>query len=212
MESSNYKFSRRTVLTVVAGGAALIGGATAILPLNAEPAAATRSTRLLARMSARKSTRPPRRRSTLSATPCRAKTARAALLPPEAAKRARAAPAMKGASFGAATSHLRQQHVTPTKFTPHIIIISCDQKTFLIAGHPPAYRAIVDENERGTPVRQAKSQTSSHGAKQHHRMDGHDLEPGHGLHQDQRGMRQLLCRAILGAVSRSARASVRKRL
>jgi hypothetical protein len=37
MESSNYKFSRRTVLTVVAGGAALIGGATAILPLNADP-------------------------------------------------------------------------------------------------------------------------------------------------------------------------------
>src|SRR5580704_5596047 len=58
-------------------------------------------------MSARKSTRPPRRRSTPSATPCRAKTRRrAALSPPEAAKRARAAPAMKGVSFDAATSRL----------------------------------------------------------------------------------------------------------
>jgi hypothetical protein len=60
-------------------------------------------------VSARKSTRPPRRRSTPSAIPCRAKTARsAALSPPGAAKRARAAPAMKGASFGAATSRLRR--------------------------------------------------------------------------------------------------------
>jgi hypothetical protein len=68
-----------------------------------------RSTRLRARMSARKSTRPPRRRSTLSATPYRAQAARgAALSPPEAAKRARAAPAMKGASFGAAPSHRRR--------------------------------------------------------------------------------------------------------
>ena len=39
MQSSKYKLSRRTVLTIVAGGAALIGGATGILPLNAEPAA-----------------------------------------------------------------------------------------------------------------------------------------------------------------------------
>src|SRR5262249_8454732 len=54
-------------------------------------------------------TRPPRRRSTPSAIRCRAKTMRrAALSPPEAAKRARAAPAMRGASFGAATSHPRR--------------------------------------------------------------------------------------------------------
>jgi hypothetical protein len=39
MQSSNCKFSRRTVLTVVAGGAALVGGVTGILPLSAEPAA-----------------------------------------------------------------------------------------------------------------------------------------------------------------------------
>jgi hypothetical protein len=39
MQNSNSKFSRRTVLTVVAGGAALVGGATGILPLSAEPAA-----------------------------------------------------------------------------------------------------------------------------------------------------------------------------
>ena len=38
MQSSNCKFSRRTVLTVVAGGAALVGGVTAILPLSAESA------------------------------------------------------------------------------------------------------------------------------------------------------------------------------
>ena len=70
---------------------------------------ATRSTWLLARMSARKSTRPPRRRSTPSATPCRPKTVtRAALSSPEAAKPARAAPAIQGALSGAATSHLRR--------------------------------------------------------------------------------------------------------
>jgi hypothetical protein len=39
MQSSNCKFSRRTVLSVVAGGAALVGGVTGILPLSAEPAA-----------------------------------------------------------------------------------------------------------------------------------------------------------------------------
>jgi hypothetical protein len=39
MQNSNCKFSRRTVLTVVAGGAALVGGVTGILPLSAEPAA-----------------------------------------------------------------------------------------------------------------------------------------------------------------------------
>jgi hypothetical protein len=39
MQSSNCKFSRRTVLTIVAGGAALVGGVTGILPLNAEPTA-----------------------------------------------------------------------------------------------------------------------------------------------------------------------------
>ena len=39
MQSLTYKFSRRTVLTVVAGGAALVGGVTGILPLSAEPAA-----------------------------------------------------------------------------------------------------------------------------------------------------------------------------
>jgi len=39
MQTSNYKFSRRTILTVVAGGAALVGGVTGILPLSAEPAA-----------------------------------------------------------------------------------------------------------------------------------------------------------------------------
>jgi hypothetical protein len=39
MQSSNCKSSRRTVLTVVAGGAALVGGVTGILPLSAEPAA-----------------------------------------------------------------------------------------------------------------------------------------------------------------------------
>ncbi len=70
---------------------------------------ATRSTRSPARMSARKSTRPPRRRFTPLAIRCRAKTARrAALSPPEAAKRARAVPAMRGASFGAASSHPRR--------------------------------------------------------------------------------------------------------
>ena len=70
---------------------------------------ATRSTRLPVRMSARKLTRPLHRRSTPSATLCRVKAAqRAALSPPEAAKRARAAPAMKNASFGAATSRLGQ--------------------------------------------------------------------------------------------------------
>ena len=70
---------------------------------------ATRSTRLPARMSARKSTRPLHRPLTPSATPCRANTARrAALSPREAAKRARAAPAMKDASFGVASSHLRR--------------------------------------------------------------------------------------------------------
>ena len=59
---------------------------------------ATRSTRLPARTSARKSTRQQRRRSTPSAIRCRAKTApRAALSLPEAVKRARAAPAMRGA-------------------------------------------------------------------------------------------------------------------
>jgi hypothetical protein len=52
---------------------------------------------------------PPHRRFTPSATPCRAKTARRrALLPPEAAKRARAALAMTGASFGAPTSRRRR--------------------------------------------------------------------------------------------------------
>src|SRR5690242_15749174 len=39
MQSSNCKFSRRTVLTVVAGGAVLVGGVTEVLPLSAEPAA-----------------------------------------------------------------------------------------------------------------------------------------------------------------------------
>src|ERR1700738_4623584 len=39
MQSSNCKFSRRTVLTVVAGGAALVERVTGILPLSAEPAA-----------------------------------------------------------------------------------------------------------------------------------------------------------------------------
>ena len=64
--------------------------------------------RLPARMSVRKSTRQLRRRSTPSAIRCRAKTApRAALSLPEAVKRARAAPAMRGASFGAATTHPR---------------------------------------------------------------------------------------------------------
>jgi hypothetical protein len=38
MQSSNYRFSRRTVLTVVAGGTALVGGVAAILPLSAESA------------------------------------------------------------------------------------------------------------------------------------------------------------------------------
>ena len=70
---------------------------------------ATRSTRLPARTSARKSTRPPRRRSTPSAIRCRAKAARrAALSLPEAAKRARAAPAMRGASSDPATTHPRR--------------------------------------------------------------------------------------------------------
>src|SRR5690348_9917983 len=65
--------------------------------------------RLPARTSARKSTRPPRRRFTPSAIRCRAKTARrAALSLPEAAKRARAAPAMRGASSGPATTHPRR--------------------------------------------------------------------------------------------------------
>ena len=70
---------------------------------------ATRSTRLPARTSARKSTHPPRRPSTPSAIRCRAKAARrAALSLPEAAKRARAAPAMRGASSGPATTHPRR--------------------------------------------------------------------------------------------------------
>ena len=47
------------------------------------------------------------------------------------------------------------------------------------------------------------------GRRQRNRMDGHDMEPGDGLHQDQRGLRQLLCRAIFGTLSRRARASVR---
>ena len=76
-------------------------------PTGALPA--VRSTRLPVRMSARKWTHPPPRRSTPSATPCRAKTAwRAALSPPEAAKRTRAAPATKGASFGVATNRLKR--------------------------------------------------------------------------------------------------------
>src|SRR5262252_8256256 len=67
---------------------------------------ARRSTRLPARTCARKSTRPPRRRSTPSAIPCRAKAARrAALSLPKAAKRAKTAPTIKGASFGPATAH-----------------------------------------------------------------------------------------------------------
>jgi hypothetical protein len=37
--------------------------------------------------------------------------------------------------------------------------------------------------------------------------DADDLEPGHRLHKDQRRMRQLLCRAVLGTVSRRAHAS-----
>src|SRR5262244_2248950 len=70
---------------------------------------ARRSTRLPARTCARKSTRPPRRRSTPSAIRCRAKAARrAALSLPEAAQRARAAPAMRGASSGPATTHPRR--------------------------------------------------------------------------------------------------------
>jgi hypothetical protein len=57
----------------------------------------------------RRRLRRPPRRSTPSATPCRAKTARhAALSPPEAAKRTRAAPATKGASFGVATNRPRR--------------------------------------------------------------------------------------------------------
>jgi hypothetical protein len=39
MQSSNRKFSRRTFLTVVVGGAALVGGVAGVLPLSAEPAA-----------------------------------------------------------------------------------------------------------------------------------------------------------------------------
>ena len=39
MQSLTYTFSRRTVLTVVAGGAPLVGGFTGILPVSAEPAA-----------------------------------------------------------------------------------------------------------------------------------------------------------------------------
>ena len=70
---------------------------------------ARRSTRLPARTSARKSTRQPRRRSTPSAIRCRAKTApREALSLPEAVKRARAAPAMRGASSDPATTHPRR--------------------------------------------------------------------------------------------------------
>jgi hypothetical protein len=40
MQDSKYKLSRRSVLTILiggAGGAALIGGATGVIPLNAEP-------------------------------------------------------------------------------------------------------------------------------------------------------------------------------
>src|SRR5438128_50893 len=64
----------------------------------------------------------------------------------------------------------KPQHVTPTK--------SHHRST----GHPLTTVPSFDENERGTPARQAKSQTSSHGGKQHHRMDGHDLESGYRLH------------------------------
>ena len=40
-----------------------------------------------------------------------------------------------------------------------------------------------------------------HGGEQRHRMDRRDLEPGDGLHKDQRGLRQLLCRSLLGTLS-----------
>ena len=37
MQISNYKRSRRAMLTFLVGGAALIGGATGVIPLSAEP-------------------------------------------------------------------------------------------------------------------------------------------------------------------------------
>src|SRR5271165_5101161 len=43
-------------------------------------------------------------------------------------------------------------------------------------------------------------------------MDRYDMEPGYGLHQDQRRLRQLLCSTVLGTVSRCAWASVRNGL
>ena len=43
-------------------------------------------------------------------------------------------------------------------------------------------------------------------------MDRYDVEPGDGLHEDQHGLRQLLCGALLRTLSRRGRSSVRARL
>src|ERR1700730_4121024 len=49
-----------------------------------------------------------------------------------------------------------------------------------------------------------------HGRVNCDRMDRCDVESCNGLHENQRGMRPLLCRAFLGTIPRDARAALRE--